>query len=63
LADRPSKVEIHKAIKLLQSGKAPGEDGIPAKIYKHGGEAITSHLFSIFGYIWRDEDIPQELMP
>ncbi|CAB4027550.1 Hypothetical predicted protein, partial [Paramuricea clavata] len=61
LADRPTKAEIRKAIKLLQSGKAPGEDGIPAKIYKHGGEAIISHLFSLFGYIWRDEDIPQEL--
>ena len=58
LADRPSKA---KAIKLLQSGKAPGEDGIPAEIYKHGGEAIISHLFSLFGYIGTNEDIPQEL--
>ena len=56
LADRPSKAA--KAIKLPQSGKAPVEDGIPAEIYKHGGEAIISHLFS---YIWRDEGIPQEL--
>ena len=61
LADRPTKAEIRKAIKLLQSGKAPGEDGIPAEIYKHGGEAIIFHIFSLFGYIWRDEDIPQEL--
>ena len=61
LTDRPSKEEIRKAINQMQSGKASGEDRIPLEIYKHGGKAIVSHVFSLFGHIQADEDIPEEL--
>jgi hypothetical protein len=37
LADIPSLVEVLKAIRRLQSGKAPGADAIPPEIYKYGG--------------------------
>lgn len=37
LANQPSVDEIRKAIKLLSNGKSPGDDGIPAEIFKHGG--------------------------
>ena len=33
-----------KATKQLQPGKAPGPDGIPAEIFKAGGDALTTRL-------------------
>ena len=41
-----------KAIKLLQTGKAPGSDAIPAEIYKAGGPQIaekTDRYFTLCG--------------
>nr|VZI45637.1 unnamed protein product [Spirometra erinaceieuropaei] len=34
----PSLQETIRAVQQLSSGKAPGSDAIPAKVFKHGGE-------------------------
>ena len=57
----PTKVETIKAIKQLQMGKAPGADGIPHKIFKAGGEALTEQLISLFLLFWERGDVPKDL--
>ena len=37
LDEFPTAIETRKAVQQLSSGKAPGADTIPAKVYKAGG--------------------------
>jgi hypothetical protein len=60
LAELPTVLETHKAIKLLSSGKAPGADSIPAEIYKAGGPKMVKKLTDLFCVMWRQKRIPQE---
>ena len=53
LDDIPTLEEVQKSIKQLSSGKAPGADGIPPEIYKHGGEAVAKQLLQIIIQIWQ----------
>ena len=54
-------METIKAIKSLSSGKSPGEDAIPAEVYKSGGPLLTRRLTELFKTIWAEESIPQQL--
>ncbi len=56
----PTVEETAEAIKQLSSGKAPGEDGIPPEIYKHGGDALVAELTSLFQQLWAEEEVPQD---
>ncbi|XP_035658037.1 uncharacterized protein LOC118403431 [Branchiostoma floridae] len=60
LAEPPSPAETHKAVGQLSSGKAPGQDSIPAEIYKEGGTAVIDKLHQLFTIIWERESIPQD---
>jgi len=60
LEDKPSVEETLKAIKQISSGKAPGEDGIPSEVYKHGGIKLAEELNRLFGLIWEEESVPQD---
>ena len=60
LDELPAVSETVKAIKLLSSGKAPGSDAIPAKIYKAGGPPVAEKLTELFHIMWRKEAISQE---
>ena len=53
LADLPTLEEVQKSIEQLSTGKAPGADGIPPEIYKHGGEAVAKRLLEIITQIWQ----------
>ena len=55
-------METRKAFQQLASGKAPGADAIPAKVYKAGGWGATHgrELTELFHCLWRKEAIPQE---
>lgn len=44
--------EVCKAIKQTSSGKSPGADGIPAEIFKHGGDYMKRNLAHLFMLIW-----------
>ena len=47
--DAPSNTaEVDAAIKQLQTGKALGPDGIPAEVFKAGGETLITHLTRMF---------------
>ena len=39
--------EIARAIAGLTDGKAPGGDGIPAEVWKHGGDNLFSRLHQL----------------
>ena len=55
----PTVAETQKAIDQLQTGKAPGPDGIPPEIYKMGGLALAEHLTGIFQSFWRKGELTQ----
>ena len=60
----PSEEEVKKPIKQLSSGKAPGADAIPAKVYnyfKHGGDTLLQKLTDLFRLMWDEGVIPQQL--
>ena len=38
----------------MYSGKAPGEDGIPPEVYKHGGDELAAELTRLFRDIWAE---------
>ncbi|KAI8481625.1 Dynein heavy chain 1, axonemal [Branchiostoma belcheri] len=56
----PSLSETQKAISQMSNGKAPGLDGIPAKVYKSGGHVLTQKLTDIFCAMWEKGTIPQD---
>ena len=59
LADLPELAEIEKAISSLSSGKAPGDDGIPAEIFACGGPALVNKLLELYRAQWAREELPQ----
>ena len=48
------------AVSEMTNGKAPGSDGIPAKVCKHGGDALLHRLHALFKVVRQDEEVPQE---
>ena len=57
----PNAAEADAAIKQLQTGKAPGPDGIPAEVFKAGGETLVTHLTKMFQVFWVKGQLPQDL--
>ena len=47
LDDIPTIDEMARAIASLKDGKAPGGDGIPAEVWKHGGDNMFSRLHQL----------------
>ena len=60
IADPPTIEEVEKALKQTTPGKAPGADGIPADIFKNGGQALLDKLTSLFQEIWKAGQVPQD---
>ena len=58
--DKPSKMEIKKAIMTLRSGKAAGPDEIPAEAIKADIETAVQMLYSLFSNIWEKEEVPAQ---
>ena len=58
--ERPSMAEIVRAIKALKSGKAAGPDGIPPEALKSDIQTSAGILYSLFGKIWDDEELPKD---
>ena len=47
LNDPITMEELRKAVKAANIGKAPGLDGIPAEVIKHGGDGLLQQLLSV----------------
>ena len=60
LDDTPTMEEIQHALQQMSSGKAPGVDGIPAEVLKHGGSSLLSQLTDLISKIWEEEAVPQD---
>ena len=56
----PTEQEVRKAINQMSSGKAPGQDAIPAEIYKAGGPAAIQELTKQFQMMWAEGRLPQD---
>ena len=59
LDDIPTMDEMARAIAGVKYGKAPGGDGIPAEIGKHGGDNIFSRLHQLITNAWEVGFVPQ----
>ena len=57
----PIREEMTSAISKIKNGKAPGNDGIPAEIFKHGGEHLNDRLHQLIVMSWQQAKIPQGL--
>ncbi|BHF63561.1 hypothetical protein SprV_0200655500 [Sparganum proliferum] len=58
--DLPSEEEIVDAIRKLRNNKAPGEDGIPAEIFKSCVDTLAPWLHEVIERAWRDEVVPDD---
>ena len=60
--DEPSFVEeVQTAVKKMKVQKAPGIDGLPAEVYKHGGDQLLEKLTSLFTLCWKEGVVPGDL--
>ena len=60
LDDMPTREELHLAIASMADDKAPGVDGIPSEIWKHGGTTLTNSLLMLIQQAWEEGSVPQE---
>lgn len=58
--DKPTKVEIKKAIMSLKNRKAAGPDEVPAEAIKADMGTAVSMLHNLFSKIWVEERVPAE---
>ncbi|BHF85091.1 hypothetical protein SprV_1002824900 [Sparganum proliferum] len=58
--DPPSEEEIVDAIRKLRNNKAPGEDGIPAEIFRSCVDTLAPWLHEVVERAWRDEVVPDD---
>jgi len=49
-----------KALNQLKYCKAPGLDGIPAKLIKLGGKRLHQAIHTLCKHIWYEEKLPDE---
>ena len=56
----PSLLELENTVKKLQSGRAPGSDGITGELMKAALDPFTSQLHHLCERIWEEERVPTE---
>ena len=59
LDEIPTMDEMARAITCLKDGKASGGDGIPAEVWKHGGDNLFSRLHQLITNAWEVGSVPQ----
>ena len=57
----PTIEELGKALDLLSSGKAPGNDGIPAEVLKCSKASLLPILHGLLIKCWRQGSVPQDM--
>ena len=56
----PDYDEVVTAIARLKNNKAAGADGLPAELFKTGGEELTTRMHELLCRIWSEESMPSE---
>ena len=59
LDEIPNMTEMARVIAGLKAGKAPGRDGIPAEVWKNGGDNLFSRLHHIITNAWEVGSVPK----
>ena len=59
LDSEPTLAEIKAALDSLTS--APGKDNIPVEVLKGCKEIITTKLYEVFCFCWREGGVPQDM--
>jgi hypothetical protein len=60
MMDHPSIEEIQKTIKQINTGKAPGFDGIPIEVLLHGGDKLAAEVHRLISDVWLGAPVPQD---
>jgi endonuclease/exonuclease/phosphatase family metal-dependent hydrolase len=60
MSEAPSNSEVEMAISKMSVGKSPGPDGLPAEVFKYGGQMLLSKLGNLIRECWRQEKVPKE---
>lgn len=55
-----TQIRFGKGVKELNSGRAPGFDGIPAKILLHGANRIAVEIHYLISDTWLHDPVPQD---
>ena len=61
LSRLPTFDEMMEAVKQMPNDKSPGNDAIPAKVFKCLDDTSLSKLYKIVSEIWREGKVPQDL--
>lgn len=56
----PTLAEIKSTIKEVNTGKAPGLDGIPVEILLHGGDKISAEIHALILDVWSGNPVPKD---
>ena len=59
LDEIPTMAEMGRSIAGLKGVKAPGGDGIPAEVWKHGEDNLFSRLHQLITKAWDVGSVPQ----
>ena len=59
LDEIPTMTEMARAFAGLKDCKAPGGDGIPAEVWKHGGDNLFSSVLQLITNAWEMGSLPQ----
>jgi hypothetical protein len=51
---------VYDVIKKLKNKRAPGENGISAKLIKGGGHRLWKEIYELIQIIWNTEDFPED---
>lgn len=60
LAAPPTLDEVKKAFERLKNNRCTGEDGIPAEVFKYGGETLLKVFHQLICRIWQTTSVPQQ---
>lgn len=60
LTHEPTRQDVARAIKMMNNNRTPGEDKIPAEIFKYGGPVLTDEIYKLISKIWTSEIMPDE---
>ena len=56
----PTLQEVELTVSNLKKLKAPGTDGIPAEVWKHGDPTIIKRLHKLIFKIWEPKEVQQQ---
>ena len=57
---KPTLEEVEQSIKQINTGRAPGLDGIPAELLHYGGGNVALAVLELINQFWDGPPIPQD---